>query len=70
MLWKIVKGVVAAVLITKITERYFKDKNAPVQLDLDIPAKPLRETGPISMANEPIAGKPLDNPSTATESTI
>ena len=28
MLWNIVKGVVAAVLVTKITERYFKDKNA------------------------------------------
>ena len=34
MLWNIVKGVVAAVLVTKITERYFKDKNGvatPVQ---------------------------------------
>ena len=34
MLWNIVKGVVAAVLVTKITERYFKDKNrlaAPAQ---------------------------------------
>ena len=28
MLWNIVKGVVAAVLVTKITERYFKDKNS------------------------------------------
>ena len=28
MLRNIVKGVVAAVLVTKITERYFKDKNA------------------------------------------
>lgn len=65
MLWKIVKGVVAAVVVKKIAQRYLdKDKqlSKPVQLDLDIPAKPRRTRKPSVVAP--------DSPLTATESTI
>jgi len=65
MLWKIFKGVVAAVVVKKIAQRYLdKDKqvSAPVQLDLDIPARPRRSRKPVVTASE--------NPLNATESTI
>ncbi len=64
MLWNIVKGVVAAVVVKKITERYFakKEDAAPVQLALDIPAKPRRP--------RKVADAPAQDPLNATESTI